>query len=188
MKLLALASALFFIALGIARAQAPALASPPNPDGAKPGQTQPNTAPQTGKPKKKKVWTNDEISTVGGPGGISVVGNANDANATRPDTPHHPGTKGTAALQQRQIAIYRDQLRQLNNQLEATDKQISELRNFKATNTSASGGINMNRRYSMTPVEDQVKNLEDKKKQLQAQISAVEDQARKEGVEPGLLR
>jgi hypothetical protein len=46
----------------------------------------------------------------------------------------------------------------------------------------------MHQRYSMTPVEEQVKNLEEKKKQLQSQISAVEDQARKDGIEPGLLR
>ena len=72
--------------------------------------------------------------------------------------------------------------------MEATDKKISQLRNFKADNTSASGGINMNHGYSMTPVEDQVKQLEEKKKQIQTQIDAVEDQARKNGFEPGQLR
>lgn len=46
----------------------------------------------------------------------------------------------------------------------------------------------MNHGYSMTPVEDQVKQLEDKKKQIQAQIDAVQDQARKNGFEPGQLR
>jgi uncharacterized protein (UPF0335 family) len=46
----------------------------------------------------------------------------------------------------------------------------------------------MNHGYSMTPVEDQVKQLEEKKKQIQAQIDALEDQARKNGFEPGQLR
>jgi hypothetical protein len=91
-------------------------------------------------------------------------------------------------VRERQIAAYRDRLRQLHIQLENTEKKISDLRNFKADNTSASGGINMNRGYSMTPVGDQVKQLEEKKKQLQAQIDGVEDQARKSGVEPGELR
>ena len=46
----------------------------------------------------------------------------------------------------------------------------------------------MHHGYYMTPMEDQVKALEEKKKQIQAQIDAVEDQARKNGFEPGLLR
>jgi hypothetical protein len=79
-------------------------------------------------------------------------------------------------------------LHQLNGQVEAADKQISDLRNFNGNNSGASGGININHRYSMTPVDDQVKTLEEKKKQLQVQIDAVEDQARKYGVEPGQLR
>jgi uncharacterized protein (UPF0335 family) len=40
----------------------------------------------------------------------------------------------------------------------------------------------------MTPVEDQVKELEAKKKQIQGQIDSVEDQARRNGFEPGQLR
>jgi hypothetical protein len=133
--------------------------------------------------KPKKVWTNDEIGSAGGPGGISVVGNS-------PPQPARPASHAGASssLPERQIGSYRDRLRKLNGQLEATDKQISDLRNFKAENTGASGGININHHYSMTPVEDQVKALEEKKKQLLAQIDAVEDQARKSGVEPGQLR
>jgi hypothetical protein len=142
-------------------------------------------AVQTAK-KPKKVWTNDEISTVGGPGSISVVGNAD------PDSKSSKGNSAKAAPaergRERQIATYRDRLHQLRNELESTEKKISDLRNFKADNTSASGGINMKQRYSMTPLEDQVKQLEERKKQLQSQIDAVEDQARKSGAEPGDLR
>lgn len=140
-------------------------------------------APTAASRKPKKVWTNDEIRSAGGPGAISVVGNLPPQPARR-----EAKAGANSAAQERQIASYRERLRQLNGQLAATDKQISDLRNFKAENTSASGGINMNRRYSTTSVEDQVKALEEKKKQLQAQIDGVEDQARKNGVEPGQLR
>lgn len=136
--------------------------------------------------KPKKVWTNDEISSVGGDGSISVVGNTADTKPSSRDMDRN--STNQTPQQERKIAAYRDRLHQLNNQLEATDKKISELRNFKADNTSASGGINMNHGYSMTPVEDQVKALEVKKKQIQDQIDALEDQARKDGVEPGRLR
>ena len=192
MKSLTVLLALLFFAAGIAQGQTSGSSSPSSADAANAAQTSSGTAgePADKSKKKKKVWTNDEISSVGGPGSISVVGKDHDSGSgnSTVESSDRSGRNGTTAMRQKQIATYRDRLRQLNNQLETTDKQISELRNFKANNTGASGGINMSHRYSMTPVEEQVKNLEEKKKQIQAQISALEDQARKEGVEPGQLR
>jgi uncharacterized protein (UPF0335 family) len=144
-----------------------------------------NQADKT-KRKPKKVWTNDEISTVGGSDSISVVGNS-DADSKPPSKENSRNT-ANGTVSEKQIAAYRERLHQLHNELEITEKKISDLRNFKADNTGASGGINMNRGYSMTPVGDQVKSLEQKKKQIQSQIDAIEDQARKNGVEPGQLR
>ena len=145
------------------------------------------TTTEKAKTKPKKVWTNDEISNVGGNGAISVVGKTGGGDSNPPSDNFQKTAPGSVA-RDKQAATYRDRLHQLNNELEATDKKILQLRNFKADNTSASGGINMNHGYSMTPVEDQVKQLEEKKKQIQAQIDAVEDQARKNGFEPGQLR
>jgi hypothetical protein len=149
--------------------------------------TSAQTATEKAKTKPKKVWTNDEISNVGGNGAISVVGKTGGGDSNPPSDNFQKTAPGSVA-RDKQAATYRDRLHQLNNELEATDKKILQLRNFKADNTSASGGINMNHGYSMTPVEDQVKQLEEKKKQIQAQIDAVEDQARKNGFEPGQLR
>lgn len=143
-----------------------------------------DTTTEKAKPKPKKVWTNDEISNVGGDGAISVVGKAGGG----PSSNNFQKAASGSAARDKQAAAYRDRLHQLNNELEATDKKISQLQNFKADNSSPSGGIDMNHRYSRTPVEDQVKELEEKKKQIQVQIDAVEDQARKNGFEPGQLR
>jgi len=137
------------------------------------------------KKKPKKVWTEDDISKVGG--SISVVGD------TSGSTPGKSASQPTVASsndseQAKQTDYYRDQLRQLQGQLDATDKKIDDLRNFKADNSSASGGINPNHGYSMTPIPDQIKQLEDKKKQIQDKIEAVTDEARKKGIEPGQLR
>jgi hypothetical protein len=150
-------------------------------------ETSAQTTTEKAKTKPKKVWTNDEISNVGGNGAISVVGKTGGGDSNPPSDNFQKTAPGSVA-RDKQAATYRDRLHQLNNELEATDKKISQLRNFKADNTSASGGINMNHGYSMTPVEDQVKQLEEKRKQIQAQIDAVEDQARKNGFEPGQLR
>ena len=145
------------------------------------------TTTEKAKTKPNRVWTNDEISGVGGNGAISVVGKAGGGDSNPSSNDFQKTAPGSGA-REKQAAAYRDRLHQLNNELEATDKKISQLRNFKGDNTSASGGINMSHGYSMTPVEDQVKQLEEKKKQIQAQIDAVEDQARKNGFEPGQLR
>jgi len=137
--------------------------------------------------KPKKVWTNDEVSNVGGDGAISVVGKAG-AGDSNPSSSNLQKTAAGSSAREKQAAAYRDRIHQLNNQLETIDKKISQLRNFKADNSSPSGGIDMHHGYYMTPMEDQVKQLEEKKKQIQAQIDAVEDQARKNGFEPGQLR
>jgi hypothetical protein len=138
------------------------------------------------KKKPKKVWTEDDISKVGG---ISVVGDSS-ASAPVPGRSSSQANGGASddSAQGKQLDYYRDQLRQLQAQLDVTDKKISDLRNFKADNTSASGGINPNHGYSMTPIPDQIKQLEDKKKEIQDKIDAVTDEARKKGIEPGQLR
>lgn len=132
--------------------------------------------------KPKKVWTNDEIAKVGGEGSISVVGKA-DANSKS-----NSSKSVRTSSAKGQTGSYRSRLRQLHNQLETTEKQITDLRNFNGATTGTSGGIDMNRRYSRTSVEDQIKILEEKKKQIEAQIGDIEDAARKEGIEPGELR
>jgi hypothetical protein len=145
------------------------------------------TTTDKAKTKPKKVWTNDEVSNVGGDGAISVVGKASAGDSNSASNSVQKSATGSSA-REKQAATYRDRIHQLNNQLETIDKKIAELRNFKADNSSPSGGIDMHHGYYMTPMEDQVKALEEKKKQIQAQIDAVEDQARKNGFEPGLLR
>jgi hypothetical protein len=140
------------------------------------------------KKKPKKVWTNDEISTVSG--GISVVGDSSASSSAAPASRKsaESDSDGGGTAKEKQVATYRDQIQKLRAQIDAADKKINDLRNFKADNTSPTGGINMNKGYNMTPLEDQVKQLEEQKKQIQAKIEALEDEARKNGIEAGELR
>src|ERR1700686_4933938 len=136
------------------------------------------TTAQKAKTKPKKVWTNDEVSNVGGDGAISVVGKASAGDSNSSSNSVQKSAAGSSA-REKQAATYRDRIHQLNNQLETIDKKIAELRNFKADNSSPSGGIDMHHGYYMTPMEDQVKALDEKKKQIQAQMDGVEAQAGK---------
>jgi hypothetical protein len=187
MKLLvaSLGSFLLFAAL-LARAQSPNAGGNP-PSTAKPADPAANS-PASSSPEKKKpkkVWTNDEIGSV--KGGVSVVGDGNSSSAKG------GGQKPVASsdaddARQKQIENYRDQIKQYRAQIDSIDARIAQLKNFKGDNTSPSGGININQGYNMVPIEDQVKQLEDKKKQLQGKIDDTEIDARKNGIDPGDLR
>jgi hypothetical protein len=187
MKLAALGLASLFLLLALpARAQSPDAGTTP-PSTAKPADP-PASAPAATPPEKKKpkkVWTNDEIGSV--KGGVSVVGDGTSSSANSANK-RSATSEGREDARQRQIENYRNQIQDLQAQIDATDKRIDQLKNFKGENTSPSGGININQGYNMVPVEDQVKQLEEKKKQLQAKIDDTEIEARKNGIDAGDLR
>ncbi len=134
------------------------------------------------KKKPKKIWTNEEVATL--PGEVSVVGQANQGGQ---ESTFHPSSNGNGG-QQAQIDDYRQRISNLRSQIDSVDQRIAQLKDFKGENSSPAGGININNGYNMVPVEDQIKQLEAKKKNLQGQIDDVENEARKKGIDPGKLR
>jgi flagellar biosynthesis/type III secretory pathway protein FliH len=173
---------LLFLAAMPGRAQSPDATSTPAKS-AKPADPQGGTSPEKKKPKK--VWTNDEISSVKGT--VSVVG---DGNSSSEKSGHKTSgiSSGAEEARKKQIENYRNQIRQYNAQIEKIDKRIAQLKNFKAENTTSTGGINPTQGYNMVPLEEQVKELEENKKQLEAKIEDTENEARKNGIESGDLR
>ena len=143
------------------------------------------TSTATGKTEKtKKVWTNEEVATL--PGTVSVVGTNRPADGQTSSS--RTGAGSAADPRRGKVQRYRAAVAELRKKIDAADQKISQLKNFKGNDSSPSGGINPNRGYGMTPVDEQVKQLEAKKKQLLANIEDLELQARKEGIEPGELR
>jgi len=158
-------------------------AKPPTPaDKAAPKQDAQAT-PEKKKPKK--VWTNDEVKAL--PGEVSVVGQPQQRVKSRQGA-GYDSTSAEGDNQDAQIENYHQQIAELHNQIDAADQRIAELKNFKGENSSPTGGINPNKGYNMVPVEDQIKQLEAKKKKLQGQIDDLENEARKNGIDPGKLR
>jgi len=139
------------------------------------------SAPSVAKPKPKKVWTNEDMGSV--KGDVSVVGDGHSSAKSE----QKPSTNADQ-VHQKQIENYRRQIEQYQGQIQAIDKRMDQLKNFKADNTSPSGGISINHGYNMVPLDEQVKQLEEKKKQLEAKIEDTENDARKNGIEPGELR
>jgi len=134
--------------------------------------------------KKPKVWTNDDLGSL--KGRVSVVGEKNQPESQSPyvKDSHREQPDPHAA----RVREYRDAIDQLRTQIERAEARIAQLKDFKAENQGPSGGINPNRAYSMVPPEEQRKQLEARKKELQAKIEDLENQARQEGLDPGELR
>jgi chaperonin cofactor prefoldin len=159
------------LAAGSAAAQSSSSSSPP------PVSPSQDAAPPADAKKNKKVWTNENLSDANG--AVSVVGDAKSKTKS--------GSSKPADAQY--IASARKQLEKLQSQIVDADKQITDLTNFsKGEPSTGAGGIKLNKGYNREPIEVQIRTLQEKKKDLQAQIDALLDEARKKGVEPGQLR
>jgi multidrug efflux pump subunit AcrB len=139
-------------------------------------------------PKKpKKVWTNDEVGSL--KGSVSVVGGKHAADSQSVAENDQNGKEaGDLNPRAEKVRQYRDTIDQAKTQIADADAQIAKLKDFKGENVAPSGGINPSQTYNMVPPEEQVKQLEARKKQLEAKIEDLENQARKEGIDPGELR
>jgi hypothetical protein len=156
----------------LARPQQPAPAAAPTTSDATPSAT------TTAVPKKaKKVWTNEEVTGISST--ISVVGDSH-AGKSRP-TPETPADA-------QYIAKTKLELQKLQTQIVDADKQLATLKSFSEGEPVGSGAQEFHKGYNNQPIEQQRVNLEAKKKELQAKIDVLLDEARKKGVEPGQLR
>jgi len=149
----------------------PAAPSAPQPPPAAAGTAAPKD-PSAGKDqakekkKPKKVWTEEEISAVGG--SVSVVGDQHPSNKSS-RTPVSP-----SASDGQDAAYYRDRLAPLRQQIEDLDREIQEMRSVK-------GAVREN-------LEAQVQIREARREKIQKQINEIEEDARQHGIGAGQLR
>jgi hypothetical protein len=151
------------------------------PTPAPPEQSQPSSATASAStaksPTANKVWTNDNLTQARG--SISVVG---DKRNQKPEgsqpKPADPGA----------VARIRQDLQKLQSQLDDLNKKLISFKDFQQGETVTTGTDENSTAYTRTPVNQQISALEQKKKKLEAQIDALEDEARKKGILPGQLR
>jgi peptidoglycan hydrolase CwlO-like protein len=184
-----LAIALTLCAAFTCFAQSQSTSSSPqqNPPAAQqPAQVDPSSSPapassSAGSPsdsaKPKRVWTDDDFSHA-----RKLPGTANSKPFSKPQ----PGAKPADAAY---ISKTKKQLEKLQADISDLDKQIDQLRRFNEGETvGSSGAVKLTKSFSRDPIPVQIQELQDKKKQLEDQIDALLDEARKKGVEPGQLR
>lgn len=135
------------------------------------------SVPKDQSPKPKKVWTNENLGEAAG--AVSVVGHPKNAPK---------GTSGAKTPDPRFIEQTRAQLQKLRKEIADDDKQIAALTAFMEGEGSGQADRQLHKGYNSQPVPQQISVLEAKKRDAQAKIDALLDEARKRGVQPGDLR
>ena len=146
--------------------------------------TQSLNAKEQPKSASPRVLTNEDLAA-------SKATGATPVNTVRP-----PGSKpdaknsSTAAGPRKGEAYWRGRAKQIRDEIETVDKQIKALN--EKTQTGKSDGIKIGFETYNSVIyadfESQVKELEKHKEKLQKAMTALEEEARKEGALPGWLR
>jgi regulator of replication initiation timing len=148
----------------------------------------PGQAPTAQKPpekKPKKVWTNDDLETLRGTtgpaGGVQVTG-----PAAVPE--EKPAGKEQPLPASKDPKKYLEKLGPLRAQLAQLDAQIKQMRNQLANPIQGSNAVDLRHTSVTMRPEVAIKELEDKRRQVQQKIDDLEDEARRNGISPGDIR
>ncbi|HKW58097.1 MAG TPA: hypothetical protein VJN42_12135 [Candidatus Acidoferrum sp.] len=170
----------FTVPSAAAQSSSAAASSQSAGSGASAGPQQGTATTQPDSKKPKKVWTNDDL------GALNQLPSAKKDK----DAPNSSSSSSSGnAPDPQYVANTKKQLEKLEGQLRDIEQQLRDLKDFQAGKAPAtSGGYEFNKGYNRVPVDQQITNLEGKKRQTQAKIDDLLDEARKKGVEPGQLR
>jgi len=157
-------------ALAQSQDNAPAQSAAAPPDAARAGAS-------TNPPAPKKVWTNEDMANV--KGGVSVVGDKRNQNYHL--TPAQTADPAT-------IDRIKKNLQKLQGQLDDVNAKLASYKQFEDGEPVSTGERDTSKGYSRTPVNQQIIQLQNKKKDLTTQIGDLWDEARKKGIDPGQLR
>jgi hypothetical protein len=134
-------------------------------------------APAASAAPAKKVWTNEDIG--GAKGGVSVIGDKRNQNYHM--TPNQPADAAT-------VARIKRELERLQTQLDEVNKKLKSFKEFQEGEPVSTGERDLSKGINRVPVNQQMAQLQDKKKTLEGQLGDLLDEARKKGVDPGQLR
>jgi hypothetical protein len=142
--------------------------------------------PRGGKMEKTTaVWTNEDLERLRAPGLISIVGQpatGEDATAIAPPLPY---------AMTRDPEWYAEQAANLRDELEGRQARLAEYRRALEDARSlreTAGGINLGEGdVGITP-EAGIEILQQRVKETQTKLEALEDLARRHGIPPGTLR
>jgi len=170
-----LLSAFFILGILVVPCLAQTQDTPPAPGPTAASSVAPNASPTPAAPKK--VWTNEDLR--GAKGGVSVVGDKHNQN-------YHMGSAQPA--DPATVARIKKDLGKLQGQLDEVNNKLKSYKEFQEGEPVSKGERDTSKGYSRVPVDQQMGQLLDKRKQLEDQIGDLVDEARKKGIDPGQLR
>jgi hypothetical protein len=147
--------------------------SPANPSGQN---AEPLSQTSPAQPVTKKVWTNDDVNGLRADSPISTIG--------KPARPAKDGAKQTNP-KAKGAAWYQGRIAKLQAELPPIDDQIAQLRAALDGQT-----VNSVRKWGGVKPDDwrvELDNLQKKHDDIEAQIAALKDEARHDGVPPSAL-
>ena len=141
------------------------------------------------KPKAKKVFTDDDLSSLKS-GGLSVVGEK-DSGSSSADAGKSGAKPAAAAAGKKDEAYWRERAQRIRDQMNAVDQQIAALKDEVKKGGNAGFDAQTGRNQNVVFFEDRsakLRNLEKKRDDLQKQMDALEEEARRADVPIGWLR
>jgi hypothetical protein len=145
---------------------------------------------QQNKPKAKRVYTEDNLSSIHGT--ISVVGDGSSRGSAANDN-SSDGSDGRASSSSgnKSEAYWRDRARAIKDQIASTDQQIADVKAEIAKQGAASFDPSAGLAQGVIVIHDrnaEVKQLEDRKHDIERQLDDLGDEARKDGADSGWTR
>ncbi|PYU21491.1 MAG: hypothetical protein DMG32_20610 [Acidobacteria bacterium] len=143
------------------------------------------------KPKSKRVYTNDDLSSLGG--GISVVGNRSSDGRSEANGNSGAGLQGKApaSSSDRGEAYWRGKAQAIKDQITAVDQQIDRVKQEIAKSGPATFDPTTGLTQNVIILHDRnadLQRLQDRKQNLEKQLDDLTDEGRKAGANPGWFR
>jgi hypothetical protein len=174
------------ISIGNAVGQSPAASQPSNSSSPSSKQENSSQTPSSGKPgKPRKVWTEDDLNAL--KANVSIVGNLSGTRGTLQKKPQ-AGTAPALLPPERDPAWYGRQLAPLRAQIELIDAEIRKMKGVQGGKETSDAGRQYNGVDLPLNPQDRIEFLGKKKREFQDRVDALEEQARRNGINPGDLR
>ena len=141
-------------------------------------------APHAGTHGENKVWTNDDLEKLQNLGLISIVGQMNDETSESASPPQPYVMTQDPAWYAEQAAELHDELERRQAQLSDYCKALEDARDLR----DMTGDINFDEfDIGITP-QASIEILQERVREEQAWLDALEDLARRNDIPPGVLR
>jgi hypothetical protein len=144
--------------------------------------------------EQKKVWTNEDVARLN-PDYVEGTGNSATVIAVVPPTfvvtpegaKQAPLVIAAPIAPEQDPAWYGRQLASWQMQLAAVEAREEQLRNFRATSSGLPTGLVLDGPVEGITTDNLIANLDSERHDILAQIDALEDMARSNGIAPGAL-